>query len=142
MVAVDTNILVYYHRIDNKWHNEARKLILDLHESGDPWAIPWPCVAEFLSIVTHPKIFNPPSPLKEALKELEYLRQSPHLYFLAEDHNFFDVFDNLLITSKISGPRIHDARIAAIALQHKISVLYSMDRDFSRFKKLKVVNPF
>ena len=142
MIAVDTNILVYYHRIDNKWHEEARKTILSLHESSDTWVIPYPCVSEFLAIVTHPKIFNRPTPLEEALKEIQYLSESPNLYFISEGNNFMKIFSKILIQAKLSGPKIHDARIAAIAIENEVSCLYSLDRDFSRIKDLKVANPF
>ncbi|MES0491496.1 MAG: TA system VapC family ribonuclease toxin [Leptospirales bacterium] len=142
MIAIDTNILVYYHRVDNKWHNEARKLILGLHESGDPWAIPYPCVSEFLAVVTHPRIFKPPTPPGEAMKEIAFLSESPNLYFLAEGKRFLEIFQKIIKSSKVSGPKIHDARIAAIAVENNVSRLYSLDRDFSRFKDLKVVNPF
>ena len=63
MIAVDTNILVYAHRADSPWHGRAAELVRGLAEGPDTWAIPWPCIHEFLSIVTHPKIYKPPSPL-------------------------------------------------------------------------------
>ncbi|MDH5719702.1 MAG: PIN domain-containing protein [Spirochaetia bacterium] len=142
MTAIDTNILVYYHRVDNKWHNEARQFILKLHESNEPWAIPYPCVSEFLAIVTHPEIFKIPTPAGEALKEIEYLSESPNLYFISEREKFLKIFQDIIVESKISGPKIHDARIAAISIEHGVSCLYSLDRDFSRIKKIKTVNPF
>lgn len=142
MVALDTNILVYYHRVDNKWHKEAKKLIFSLHESGEPWAIPWPCVSEFLAIVTHPRIFDPPTPPDEAMKEIFYLSESPNLYFIGEEKNYLENLQEVLQSSKVTGPRVHDARIAAICTANKVSKLYSLDRDFSRFVRLKVANPF
>ena len=65
MIAVDTNILVYAHREESPWHDAATSALSGL--SGE-WAIPWPCVHEFLAIVTHPKIFDPPTPLATAMK--------------------------------------------------------------------------
>jgi len=56
MIAVDTNILVYAHREDSQWHDAAYSRIVNLTEGRAPWAIPWPCIHEFLAIVTHPKI--------------------------------------------------------------------------------------
>ncbi len=142
MVAVDTNILVYYHRAENRFHQAARKLILGLHEGGDPWAIPYPCVSEFLAIVTHPRIFTPATPMKEAMKELLYLSESPNLYFLAEGRRYLESLEKTVAHANIAGGKVHDARIVAIALEHNISTLYSLDRDFSRFQGLRVVNPF
>ena len=53
MIAVDTNILVYAHRRDSEWHEKAYRLIQSLAEGSAPWAIPWPCLHEFLAVVTH-----------------------------------------------------------------------------------------
>jgi predicted nucleic acid-binding protein len=47
----------------------------------------------------------------------------------------------LLAAGRISGPRVYDARIAAICLQHGVRELWTADRDFSRFPQLKTVNP-
>ncbi|HTG57884.1 MAG TPA: hypothetical protein VMG63_00510 [Terriglobia bacterium] len=54
MIAVDTNILVYSHREESLWHQAAFALIAELAEGRAAWAIPWPCLHEFLAIVTHP----------------------------------------------------------------------------------------
>ena len=52
MIAVDTNVLVYAHREDSPWHGAASRVVRDLAEGSAPWAIPWPCLHEFLAIVT------------------------------------------------------------------------------------------
>src|ERR1035437_8776839 len=49
MIAVDTNILVSAHRADSPWHRAADHCLAELAESGKPWAIPWPCMHEFLA---------------------------------------------------------------------------------------------
>ena len=54
MIAVDTNLLVYAHRRDSEWNTAARSALSDLAEGRRAWAIPWPCVHEFVAIVTHP----------------------------------------------------------------------------------------
>ena len=56
MIALDTNLLVYAHRRDSEWHAEATAAVRELAEGPAPWAIPWPCLHEFLAIVTHPRI--------------------------------------------------------------------------------------
>ena len=71
MIAVDTNILVYSHRSDSPFHQAADKALTDLAESGELWAIPWPCIHEFLAIVTHPRIYDPPTPLADAIAQVE-----------------------------------------------------------------------
>ncbi len=70
MIAVDTNILVYAHREDSPWHDSAYASIVELAQGRELWAIPWPCVHEFLAIVTHPRIYSPPTPLAGAADQV------------------------------------------------------------------------
>ncbi|RLB44033.1 MAG: VapC toxin family PIN domain ribonuclease, partial [Deltaproteobacteria bacterium] len=84
MIGVDTNILVYAHREDSPWHERAYACIKQLAEGSAPWAIPWPCVHEFLAIVTHPRIYQPPTPLSRALEQVEAWLESPSLVMLSE----------------------------------------------------------
>ena len=66
MIAADTNLLVYSHRIDSTWHEPARECIRSLAEGSEPWAIAWPCLHEFYAVVTHPRIYRPPSTVPSA----------------------------------------------------------------------------
>ncbi|HEV2720495.1 MAG TPA: TA system VapC family ribonuclease toxin [Thermoanaerobaculia bacterium] len=141
MIAVDTNILVYAHREDSAWHAESYRLIKELAEGLGSWAIPWPCIHEFVAIVTHPRIFAPPTPLARAIDQVEAWLESPGIVLLSEGPDHWATLRALLLAGKISGPPVHDARIAAICVQHGVSELWSADRDFSRFPALRVRNP-
>lgn len=141
MIAVDTNILVYAHRADASFHKAAANKLTELAEGGDDWSIPWPCIHEFLAIVTHPKIFKPPTPLQEALTQVDCWLECPTLHLMGEGAEYWSFLKTSLQNSKMIGPQIHDARIAAICLQNDIKTLWSADRDFSRIQGLSVVNP-
>src|SRR5690606_30332600 len=67
VIAVDTNILVYAHRRDMDLHRAAAACLRTLAEGLAAWALPWPCLHEFLAIVTHRRIFAPPTSLDRAL---------------------------------------------------------------------------
>ena len=69
MVAIDTNILVYARREETPFHKEAKELLRNLAEGRGPWALPWPCIYEFLRVVTHPWVFDPPTQLEVALDD-------------------------------------------------------------------------
>ncbi len=141
MIAVDTNLLVYAHREDSPWHEKALSRMTELADSGLPWAMPWSCVHEFLAIVTHPKIYSPPSPLAMALAAIEAWQASPGLRFLAEGPGYWAIISAQASAGMIKGPKIHDARIAAICLHHRVKKLWSADRDFSSFAELVCENP-
>jgi hypothetical protein len=141
VIAVDTNVLVYAHRRDASWHGPAARAVRELAEGLAAWALPWPCVHEFLAIVTHPRIFDPPTPLAAASDQVAAWLESPGVTLLAEAPGYWDILEPVLSAAKVSGPRIHDARIAALCLHHGVRELWSADRDFSRFPGLTVRNP-
>ena len=141
MIAVDTNVLVYAHREDSPFHKEAFRRVRELAEGPGVWAIAWPCVHEFLAIVTHPRIYAPPTPLSRALDQIDAWLESPSLVLLGETPVHWSTLRPLLVESHACGARVHDARVAAICRQHGVRELWSADRDFGRFAGLKVVNP-
>lgn len=141
MIAVDTNILVYAHREDSAWHDAAYSTVEELAEGRSAWAIPWPCVHEFLAIVTHPRIYSPPTPMTKALEQVQSWLESPKVVLLAETQEHWGELQNAIKSARVVGPQIHDARVAVICAQHGIRELWSADRDFGRFSELNVKNP-
>jgi toxin-antitoxin system PIN domain toxin len=141
MIALDTNVLVCAHREDSPWHRRAYDCLLKLAEHRTPWTIPWPCIHEFLAIVTHPRIFIPPTPLEKALDQVEAWLESPSLVLISESVDYWSILQALLKNGKVTGPLVHDARIVALCLHHGISELWTADRDFSRFPGLSIRNP-
>jgi toxin-antitoxin system PIN domain toxin len=141
VIAVDTNILVYTHRRDSEFFAPARKAVSRLAEGREDWAIPWPCVHEFLGIVTHRGIFKPPSTTEEAITQVEIWMESPSLRLIGELAGYWRTLTEILTGGKILGPKVHDARIAAICKTHGVRELWTADRDFSRMRGVKVTNP-
>lgn len=141
MIAVDTNILVYSHRKDSPFHIKAKEKMMRLSESGMPWVILWPCILEFLSIVTHSKVYQFPTSLSGAVEQVESWMASPGFVLISETFDYWDVLKKTVQEGKITGPRMHDAKIAALCLSHHIQTLWTADRDFSRFPRLDVSNP-
>ncbi len=141
MIAVDTNILVYAHREDSEWHDAAANKIVELAEGRAPWAILWPCIHEFLAVVTHPRIYSPPTPLASAIDQIEAWLESPSLILLGETEGYWSELRFALEQGRIAGPLVHDARIAAICRAHGVQELWTADRDFSRFPSVTTRNP-
>lgn len=141
MIAVDTNILVYAHREDSAWHEQAYARLAELAEGPATWAIPWPCLHEFLAIVTHPRIYDPPTPLARALDQVEAWLASPSLVALAESASYWTALRPLLESGRAAGAQVHDARVAALCTHHGVRELWTADRDFGRFPELVVRNP-
>jgi len=141
VIAIDTNVLIYAHREDSEWHERAEHAVRELAEGAGAWAIPWPCVHEFLAIATHPRIFRTPTPIPAALDQLDAWFESPSVVTLAEDDDYWATLRVLIGQARIDGPRVHDARVAALCLRHGVRELWTADRDFSLFPTLRVRNP-
>jgi hypothetical protein len=141
VIAVDTNVLVYAHRSDAEWHDRAAARMRSLAEGRGTWAIPWPCIHEFFAIATHPRVYDPPSPILAAIEQVEAWMESPSLLLIGENPAHWATLRLLVTSGRIAGPKIHDARIAAICLAHGVETLWTADRDFSRFPALQAVNP-
>jgi toxin-antitoxin system PIN domain toxin len=141
VIAVDSNLLVYSHREDSKFHAASKALVDSLRHQSGSWAIPWPCVHEFIGIVTHTGIYQPPTSLNLALAAVDAWVAAGNLHLLSESPGYFEKLRALALAAKLSGPRIHDARIAALCLHHGVRELWTADRDFSMFPKLKTRNP-
>jgi len=142
MRAVDTNILIYAHITPSRHHEKAQSILRELCESPWPWAIPWPCIYEFLRVVTHPRVYHPPSPPEAALADLRQILASPSLELLSETPRHHDLMEALIRGTGVKGNLIHDAHIAALCLEHGVRELITGDRDFSRFPALTIMNPF
>lgn len=142
MTAVDTNILVYAHRRESATHQVAERLLRELAEGPSPWAIPWPCCYEFLSIVTNRRIWkDAATPPEHAWRQLRAWTDSPSNRLLRETDGFLDVFGELVQRSKVRGPVVHDARVAALCLVHGVEALLTRDRDFRAFPELPTRDP-
>jgi toxin-antitoxin system PIN domain toxin len=141
MIALDTNILVYSVREDSPWHRAALACVRSIAEGSALWAIAWPCVHEFLAVITHPKIYKPPTPLPDAIHQVDYWMESPGLSLIGETPDYWDHLKSSLLHGKITGPLVHDARVAAICRASGVREIWTADRDYSRFAGIPARNP-
>ena len=141
MIGVDANILIYAHRSESPFYEKAAACMRELAEGRSAWAIPWPCLHEFYGIVTHPGRYLPPSTPAQATYQINLWLGSEPLKLIGETSTHWSVLQPMLIESDVKGPLVHDARIAAICLQHGLREFWTADRDFSRFPTLKCRNP-
>ena len=143
MIAVDTNVLVYAHRREVPLHDSARDLLASLARGDRPWGIPWPCVYEFLGVVTNRRIWKETAtPPDRAWAQLRAWIESPSNRLLAETDDFPDLLERLLTRPRVRGPVVHDARVAAICLAHGVDALLTRDRDFALFPELVTRDPW
>ena len=143
MRAVDTNVLVYAHRREAKEHAAATEAMRELVEGPRAWALPWPCVYEFLGVVTNPRIWKDKASTQEAAwTQLMQWTGSPTLRLLSETTGFVDTLGGFVRRDRVRGAVVHDARIAALCVAHGVESLLTRDRDFSLFPELRTADPF
>ena len=107
-------------------------------EGAATWAIPWPCLHEFFSIVTHPRIYAPPSTPDQACTQIDAWLGSPSVRTIGESDRHWSTLRALIDGGQVRGGMVHDARVAAICVEHGVRELISQDRDFSRFPGLRL----
>ena len=107
------------------------------------WAIPWPCLYEFFSVVTNPRIWQQAATTPPAAeRQISAWLASPSLMLLTEVEGFYAMLAQFMRLPRVRGPIIHDARIAALCIAHGIDELWTRDRDFQLFRELKIRDPF
>ena len=141
MIAVDTNILVYAHRAEMPFHGAAFACLKSLAEGRPAWGIPVTCLHEFLAVVTNAKVFAPASRLDQAFAQVDAWLAAPHARVLHSGAQHWPILSTLASKARLQAGQFHDARIATICLENGVSMLYTADRDFGRFKDLKTINP-
>ena len=136
MIAVDTNILVHAHHEGSPKHVAAYARVVALAESPARWAIPVFCIGEFLRIVTHPRLFDPPYTANEACEALTRLLASPSVTVLHPGLDYPTLLVEAILESNAIGNLVFDAQIVALCRESGVSRLLTEDRDFDRFKGL------
>lgn len=141
MIAVDTQILVYAIREDSPFHGRAWEAMRSLAEGPTRWALPWQGIHELIGVCTHPKVYKPPTPVSDVLKQIAYWLESPTASILGESPDHLSILERLIRDQSPIGPRVHDARIAAICIGAGVRELWTADRDFSHFPEVRCRNP-
>ena len=139
MIAVDTNVLVYAHREELPQHARARARLIELAEDQGRWAIPVFCLGEFLRVVTHPRLLDPPFEIDEACEAVGRLLASPSLVILAPSDRFWPLLAQAVKDAGAIGNLVFDAQIVALCREAGVSQLLTEDRDFDRFSGFRTL---
>lgn len=138
MIAVDTNVLVYAHRQELRKHRGARQRLVALAEGRATWAIPVFCLGEFLRVITHRRLFDPPHTPAEATDALSRLLESPSVSVLTPGPEFSSFLVEAVREAEASGNLVFDAQIVAVCREAGVTALLTEDRDFDRFRRFSV----
>lgn len=140
MVLLDVNVLVTAMRDDAPRHAAMKEYLERLRRAPEPFGVSELVLSAALRVLTHPRVFVPPTPLDAALSWITALRDTPNLVLVAPGPRHWEIFTELVGETHAIGNLIPDAWHAALALEHGCEWI-SEDADFGRFPQLRWSRP-
>lgn len=141
MVLPDVNVLVYAHRSDSVHHAPCRAWLEGVLAADDAYGISELVLSGFVRVVTHPKVFNPPSTIEAALAFAGEVMSAEHAVPISPGSRHWEIFSKLCREADARGNLAADAYLAALAIESGCEWV-STDGDYARFKGLKWRRPF
>jgi toxin-antitoxin system PIN domain toxin len=140
VILPDVNVLIYAFREDAVDHADYRSWLMSVVESPEAFALSELVLSGVVRVLTHPRVFNPPTPLDKALAYVNALRAQPNAVIIAPDERHWDIFHDLSVAVNCKGNLLADAYHAALAIEHGCEWI-TTDNDFTRFKGLRWRHP-
>ena len=140
MILPDVNVLVYAYREDAPRHERYRQWLESVLNGREAYGVSDLVLAGFVRVVTHPRVFSPPSPTAHALEFAEALRVHPNCVHVAPGERHWNIFIGLCRDAGVKGNLVPDAYLAALAIESGSEWMTS-DRDYSRFPGLRWRDP-
>lgn len=140
MQVVDVNVLVSAFRAEAPEHESLRTWLEEAVDSREPLGVSDAVLGGTVRVLTHRRVFSPPTPLEDALARVEKLLEQPGVHRLQPGPRHWEIVADLCRTGRATGNLVADAAHAAIAVEHG-AVWVSLDRDFARFPGLRWRHP-
>ena len=141
MIAVDTNLLVYAHRAGCPEHGAAQRAIGEAANDANGLGIPFPCLLEFWSVVTHPSSIGGASTPASARRFIEALIETAGAAILPPPTSLVPRCLQMAEQLDVRGPRIFDIQIGLAALDAGVTEIWTHDAGFVGLPGLKVRDP-
>jgi hypothetical protein len=140
MLLLDVNVLLYAHREEMVRHRDYRLWLEEVLNGEAAFGIAVEVLSAFLRVATHPRIFNPPTGLEEALRFTGVILQSRNCVLVRPGSRHWEIFTDLCRAAGARGNLVADAYLAALALESGCEWI-TTDRDFNRFPNLRWRHP-
>jgi hypothetical protein len=137
---LDANILLYAYDSDSAHHAVCRSWLEAAFNSEEILALPWQTLLAFLRIATNSRATKKPLQSAEACKIITSWLDQANVSVIGPGDRFWELLQDQMREARITGPLVTDAALAALALEHG-ATLCSVDRDFRRFRNLKLMDP-
>ncbi len=140
MKLLDANILLYAYDSDSARHAVCRSWLEAAFNSEETVALPWQTLLAFLRISTNSRATNKPLQSTEACEIISSWLHQVNVSVIGAGERFWELLQNQMREAQVTGPLVTDAALAALALEHG-ATLCSVDKDFRRFRGLKLIDP-
>ena len=139
MQSPDVNVLVSAFREDAVHHERCRRWLVEAVSGRDRIAVSELVLSGVLRVLTHPRVFHPPTPSDGAIAFVDSLLAQPELGTLRPGEGHWRIFRGMAVTLGLTGNRLPDAYHAALAIEHGCEWV-TLDRGFSISPGLRVHN--
>lgn len=133
MYLCDVNIYINAHREENVGHEFYRQWLTEQLEGSETFLYCDWILSAFIRIVTHPKIYKTPTPLKQAIAFASTIRSQPNALGIMPGAGHWEIFERLCVESEAAGNLVPDAGFAALAIEAD-AIWVSTDEDFRHFE--------
>lgn len=140
MILPDVNVLVYAYREDTPDHDDYRVWLENQVNAAAPFGLSDLVLSGVVRILSHPRIFDPPTPANHVLDRLEVLRARANAVAVDPGPRHWPIFTDLCRQTNTKGNLVADAYHAALAIESG-STWITTDRDFARFPGLQWRHP-
>jgi uncharacterized protein len=140
LILIDANILIYASSSTFPQHRTAKNWLDEQLSGTVRVGLAWQTVLAFLRVITAPRILQYPLPMRDAWAQVTTWHTADPTWMPEPTERHSEVFGQLLSLPGIRGNLVHDAHLAALAIEHGLT-LCSTDGDFARFPGLRWENP-
>ena len=140
MKLLDANILLYAYDSDSAHHAICRSWLEVAFNSEETVALPWQTLLAFLRISTNSRATKKPLHSREACEIVNSWLHQVNVSVIGTGERFWELLESQIREAQVAGPLVTDAALAALALEHG-ATLCSVDKDFRRFRGLKLLDP-
>lgn len=140
MILPDVNVLVYAFREAAPRHVEYRDWLRARIAGREAFGLSELVLSGVVRVLTHPRVFAPPTPADRAFEFADALRAQPNAVFVTPGPRHWEIFQQLCQAAEAKGNLVADAYHAALAVEHGCEWI-TTDRDYSRFPGLRWRHP-
>jgi toxin-antitoxin system PIN domain toxin len=140
--TLDTNVLLYASNAEAPEHERATALLQHLAAGPELVLLFWPVLLGYVRIATHPAIFARPLTHAKAVANIEALIARPHVRTVGESDRFWDRYRKISDDVPTRGNGVPDAHVVALMVDLGITIIWSRDRDYRKYRGITARDPF